>query len=76
MLTQMESFAGVFIASTNLMDGLDSAALRRFDLKVKLDYLRAPGLGAAAAPLRADWAGCAQRGTADAFEPPAPDHAW
>lgn len=40
MLTQMEGFAGVFIASTNLMDGLDAAALRRFDLKVKLDYLR------------------------------------
>lgn len=39
MLTQMESFAGVFIASTNLMDGLDPAALRRFDLKVKLGYL-------------------------------------
>ena len=42
MLTQMESFAGVFIASTNLMDGLDPAALRRFDLKVKLDYLHTP----------------------------------
>ena len=42
MLTQMEGFAGVFIASTNLMDGLDPAALRRFDLKVKLDYLRPP----------------------------------
>ncbi|QIL44469.1 AAA family ATPase [Acidovorax sp. HDW3] len=41
MLTQMEGFAGIFIASTNLMDGLDAAALRRFDLKVKLDYLRA-----------------------------------
>ncbi|GMV68846.1 MAG: hypothetical protein AMXMBFR76_12850 [Pseudomonadota bacterium] len=40
MLTQMESFAGVFIASTNLMDGMDQAALRRFDLKVKFDYLR------------------------------------
>ena len=40
MLTQMESFQGVFIASTNLMDGLDQAALRRFDLKVKFDYLR------------------------------------
>jgi len=39
MLTQMESFSGVFIASTNLMDGLDQAALRRFDLKVKFDYL-------------------------------------
>ena len=39
MLTQMESFAGVFIASTNLMEGLDQAALRRFDLKVKFDFL-------------------------------------
>jgi hypothetical protein len=40
MLTQMESFPGVFIASTNLMAGLDQAALRRFDLKVKFDFLR------------------------------------
>ena len=40
MLTQMESFAGVFIASTNLMDGLDQAALRRFDLKIRFDHLR------------------------------------
>lgn len=40
MLTQMESFSGVFIASTNLMEGLDQAALRRFDLKVKFDFLK------------------------------------
>jgi len=40
MLTQMESFPGVFIASTNLMDGFDPAALRRFDLKVKFDFLQ------------------------------------
>jgi hypothetical protein len=40
MLTQMESFPGVFIASTNLMIGIDQAALRRFDLKVKFDFLR------------------------------------
>ncbi len=40
MLTQMESFSGVFIASTNLMDGLDPAALRRFDLKVSFHALR------------------------------------
>lgn len=40
MLTQMESFSGIFIASTNLMDSLDQAALRRFDLKVKFDYLK------------------------------------
>lgn len=41
MLTQMEAFDGVFVASTNLMSGLDQAALRRFDLKVKFDYLQA-----------------------------------
>jgi SpoVK/Ycf46/Vps4 family AAA+-type ATPase len=40
MLTQMESFSGVFIASTNLMEGLDQAALRRFDLKVKFGFLK------------------------------------
>lgn len=39
MLTQMESFAGIFIASTNLVDGLDQAALRRFDLKVQFGFL-------------------------------------
>jgi SpoVK/Ycf46/Vps4 family AAA+-type ATPase len=46
MLTQMEAFSGVFVASTNLMDGLDQAALRRFDLKAKFDYL-APNQAAA-----------------------------
>ena len=40
MLTQMESFKGIFIASTNLMDSLDAAALRRFDMKVKFEYLK------------------------------------
>jgi SpoVK/Ycf46/Vps4 family AAA+-type ATPase len=40
LLTQMESYAGLFIASTNLMSNLDQAALRRFDLKVKFDYLK------------------------------------
>lgn len=39
MLTQMEAFEGIFIATTNLMDNLDQAALRRFDLKVKVGYL-------------------------------------
>ena len=39
MLTQMESFAGIFIASTNLRDNLDQASLRRFDLKIKFDFL-------------------------------------
>jgi len=39
MLTQIESFGGIFIATTNLMNGLDPAVLRRFDLKIKFDYL-------------------------------------
>jgi ATP-dependent 26S proteasome regulatory subunit len=39
MLTRMEGFSGVFVASTNLMDGLDAAALRRFDLKIRFGYL-------------------------------------
>ena len=38
-LTQLESYDGVFIASTNLMGGLDPAALRRFDYKVSIGYL-------------------------------------
>lgn len=40
LLTQMESFSGVFVASTNLMDGIDQAALRRFDLKMKFNFLK------------------------------------
>jgi hypothetical protein len=41
MLTLMEAFGGIFIASTNLIGDFDEAALRRFDLKVKFDYLTA-----------------------------------
>ncbi len=37
MLTQMESFDGIFIASTNLADRLDEASLRRFDFKLRFD---------------------------------------
>lgn len=40
MLTQMESFKGLFICSTNLMTRLDEASLRRFALKVRFDYLK------------------------------------
>lgn len=39
-LTQLESYEGILIASTNLAAGVDPAALRRFDFKVRLDYLR------------------------------------
>lgn len=40
MLTQMESFKGLFICSTNLMVRLDEASLRRFALKIRFDYLK------------------------------------
>ena len=40
MLTQIESYCGVLIVSTNLMDNIDPASLRRFDLKAKFDYLK------------------------------------
>ena len=40
LLTQMERFNGIFICSTNLMDSLDTASLRRFDLKIKFDFLK------------------------------------
>ena len=39
MLTQMEAFPGIFVASTNIVEGLDPAALRRFDVKIRLGYL-------------------------------------
>ena len=41
MLVQMENFEGIFIATTNLMDNLDKASLRRFDLKLEFDFLKA-----------------------------------
>jgi SpoVK/Ycf46/Vps4 family AAA+-type ATPase len=40
MLTQMEAFEGIFIASTNLMGSLDEASLRRFDLKIRFGFLK------------------------------------
>ncbi len=39
MLTQMEEFDGIFIATTNLMDNLDDASLRRFDIKIEFKSL-------------------------------------
>ncbi|MDD3591867.1 MAG: ATP-binding protein [Sulfurovum sp.] len=40
MLVQMENFNGIFIATTNLMSGLDQASLRRFDMKLEFGYLK------------------------------------
>jgi AAA+ superfamily predicted ATPase len=39
LLTQMEAFSGVFVASTNLVERLDPAALRRFDFKIRFGFL-------------------------------------
>lgn len=41
MLTRIEVFNGVLVCSTNRLEVLDPASLRRFDLKVEFDYLRA-----------------------------------
>lgn len=38
-LTQMECFEGIFVCATNFLGRLDTASLRRFDLKVQFDYL-------------------------------------
>lgn len=38
-LTQMENFSGIFIATTNFMDNLDRASIRRFDMKVEFKPL-------------------------------------
>lgn len=39
MLTQMEQHQYPFVCTTNLMDRLDKASLRRFTFKVKYDYM-------------------------------------
>lgn len=39
MLTQMESFYGIFIATTNFMTNLDKASIRRFDMKIEFKPL-------------------------------------
>jgi transitional endoplasmic reticulum ATPase len=43
LLTQMERFCGMLICTTNRLEGLDPAALRRFQVKLRLGYLRADG---------------------------------
>ncbi|NML42410.1 AAA family ATPase [Ramlibacter sp. G-1-2-2] len=41
MLQGMERFAGIFVCTTNLMDRIDQAALRRFAFKIKFKALTA-----------------------------------
>jgi transitional endoplasmic reticulum ATPase len=40
LLTQMESYPGVLVLTTNMIDSLDEAVMRRIDFKVKLDCLK------------------------------------
>ncbi len=39
LLQQMEAFNGIFICTTNLMDEVDEAAMRRFTFKLRFDAL-------------------------------------
>jgi len=38
-LTQLEQYRGIFFATTNRLEGLDEAVLRRFTFKLKFNYL-------------------------------------
>lgn len=40
VLTQLESYRGFVVCTTNLIDDLDEAAARRFTIKIELRYLR------------------------------------
>ena len=46
MLTQMEMFQGIFFCTTNLIDQLDEASMRRFDLKANFSYLKSNQIAA------------------------------
>lgn len=38
LLVQMEQYEGILVMATNFMDHLDTAALRRFDFKIRFDF--------------------------------------
>jgi SpoVK/Ycf46/Vps4 family AAA+-type ATPase len=40
MLTQVEHHEGILVCTTNLLEQIDSAALRRFDFKVEFSWLK------------------------------------
>ena len=42
MLQGMERFNGIFVCTTNLLDRIDQAALRRFTFKIKFMPLTTP----------------------------------
>jgi SpoVK/Ycf46/Vps4 family AAA+-type ATPase len=39
-LTAMEQYQGTLVCTTNMMESIDRAALRRFDIRIHLDYLQ------------------------------------
>lgn len=43
LLVQMEQFKGILICSTNFMDNMDHAAIRRFNWKVRFEFLTDTG---------------------------------
>jgi SpoVK/Ycf46/Vps4 family AAA+-type ATPase len=45
LLTQIDSFKGLLVVTTNLFNQIDPAAMRRFDLKVNFNYLNADQIG-------------------------------
>ncbi|KFN44257.1 AAA family ATPase [Arenimonas metalli] len=45
LLIRMEEFAGVLVATTNRLDALDPASMRRFDGKVRLGWLKPDQVG-------------------------------
>ena len=43
-LASMEQYQGIFVATTNLLERLDQAAMRRFDFRVRFEALDADGI--------------------------------
>lgn len=76
LLTRMERFRGNLICTTNRLEGLDPAALRRFQVKVRFDYLTSSGklllYEALLAPLCPEPLGAEQRRVLEAIGPLAP----
>ncbi|MBS0211575.1 MAG: ATP-binding protein [Proteobacteria bacterium] len=79
LLTQMEAYEGIFVASTNIVETLDAASLRRFDFKIRFDALRREqrrallarvcGVDPAATPSDAWAAACTQLDRLDTLTP-------
>jgi transitional endoplasmic reticulum ATPase len=44
LLTQMETFRGMVVCATNFRQVVDSAAIRRFPIKLEFDFLRPEGV--------------------------------